>query len=332
METTQYQGKSTPFDNTREALAYIGAAYGAQMLLSEQVETLLIEVAPHVPPLGRNVVHTVICAGALDILKEALNASEEAQENAYDRAAKCVVDNFGIIRNLAEDKLTEFIDALGWEISAATPVTEVERLPRKSERKAHSVYVDIKAGQRNLSFGKYMWRVLDVKEGKALLLSEDILEDQIYHHESVPVTWEQCDLRGYLNGEFLRSFEDEEQRKIEIVTNINENNQWYRTSGGKETKDRIFLLSVSEVVRYFGDSGQLKKRTPNGSYKIIDQYNIARRAKYEKNEYWWWLRSPGEFATKTTCVAADGFLIMYGATIGDGNTKGVRPALWLNLK
>jgi hypothetical protein len=352
MDKRKYQGKTAPFDNSREALAYISAAYGARVLLSDPVKTLLAKVAPHLPPLGRNVIHTVIAAGALDILKTALNGSEGEQKKAYDQAVKTVVDNYGIMDKLVEGILLEFIDALGWEISAATSATGVERLPRKPEQnidnnekhlktemripqqtgmKVRSAYADLKVGQRNVIFGKYRWRVLDVKDGKALLLSEDILEKRAYHHESVDITWEQCDLRNYLNGEFLRTFKEEEQRLVATVTNINEDNQWYLIEGGNETSDNIFLLSITEVVKFFGDSGELqnpsKKEKDHGHFQ--DQYGGVRMANYGNEWSWWWLRSLGYCSDDAAFVDTRGDLSMSGFSVGyDG---GVRPALWLNL-
>jgi hypothetical protein len=354
MDIRQYEGKSAPFDSTREALAYISAVYGAQTLLSDHIKTLLAEVAPKLPPLGKNVVYTVIAAGALNILKAALDESEEAQERAYDQAVESVVENFGTNRTLAEGILSEFVEALGWEISGATPVTEVERLPRKLERytvnneklkktevrlhqhaetKARSIYADLRAGQRNVSFGKYKWRVLDVKDGKALLLSEYILEKRAYHHEYVGITWEQCDLRSYLNGEFLQIFKEEEQVQMASVSNKNENNQWFNTAGGNDTKDKIFLLSLTETVKYFGDSGKLQNPSNEEKYQCYfrDQYNDARKTQTGiLANWWWWLRSPGCNGLYAAYVDGFGDLQMYGHTafLVEG---GVRPALWLNL-
>jgi hypothetical protein len=331
MDTRQYKGKSAPFDNTLEALTYIGAVYGAQALLSDHVEALLKEVAPHLPPLGRNLVHTVIYVGALVILKEALDTSERAQEKAYDQAVNSVVENIGTNRNLVESILSEFVYALGWEISASTPVTEIERLPRKPDMKARSVYADLKIGQRYVEFGKYKWRVLDVKDGKALLLSEEILEKREYHHEDVS-TWENCDLRGYLNVDFLWTFNDEEQKQIATVINKNEDNQWFSTEGGNDTKDNIFLLSLTECVKYFGDSGRFHNPTKGDKDQgdFHDQYNDVRKAKYSNDWHGWWLRSPGKDSSYAAYVSISGKLNMYLYHI-DYTEGGVRPALWLKL-
>jgi Leucine-rich repeat (LRR) protein len=141
MEEKQYQGKPyqgepAPFNNGREALAYyIRAVYGSQALQREQVKSLLEGLVPRLPALYRNVILSVFNSDAADILKAAQDAPEEVQENAYDKAANVIVENYGTNRRLVEVILTEFIDALGWHISASTPLTEVERTPRKLERK-----------------------------------------------------------------------------------------------------------------------------------------------------------------------------------------------------
>jgi hypothetical protein len=57
-----------------------------------------------------------------------------------------------------------------------------------------------------IEFGGYEWRVLDVQDGKALLLSEHVLEYRPFHDERVWITWEDCDLRTYLNSKFYDSF------------------------------------------------------------------------------------------------------------------------------
>jgi hypothetical protein len=54
-----------------------------------------------------------------------------------------------------------------------------------------------------------------------------------------------------------------------------------------------FLLSIAEVVQYFGDSRQLANQAPKDY--VRDQYNKARQAKIliDGDFGWWWLRSPG---------------------------------------
>jgi len=198
------------------------------------------------------------------------------------------------------------------------------------------VFVCTKLNQASLTvgnviqFGKYKWRVLDVRDGKALLLAESIIEKRAYHNERTAITWEHCDLRKYLNGDFLNSFGAEKER-IAQVQNANPNNQWFeKIRGGNSTSDRVFLLSIEEVVKYFGDSGQLRKR-PKREFWISDEYNTARIARLADGggAWWWWLRSPGGHGYGAAGVDHDGYLDVSGGDVS-GAEGGVRPALWLN--
>ena len=184
-----------------------------------------------------------------------------------------------------------------------------------------------------VSFGEYQWRVLDIQNGKALILSDTVIVGKAYHEEQKDITWEGCTLRQYLNDEFYDSFSAEEKARIAETTVSNNNNPWYGTNGGNATKDRIFILSVEEVVQYFGDSGQLRNRPSNNVPFINDQYNSERIVKDANGTaLFWWLRSPGYFSILAALVYLDGRLVVYGLIVNCSNTEGgARPALWLNL-
>jgi len=183
-----------------------------------------------------------------------------------------------------------------------------------------------------ITFGGYEWIVLEAYEdGSKLVITKDILEMRAYHETWEDITWENCALRKYLNNEFYNSFSTTDRNKIVERKNSNKDNQWYGTKGGNDTYDKIFLLSLEEVVKYFGDSGQLKNGNPNSDYSIHDQYNDARVAEYNGRTWYWFLRSPGQVSISIACVSDDGYIDV----IGDGvdilvDDIGVRPALLLN--
>ena len=174
-------------------------------------------------------------------------------------------------------------------------------------------------------------------------------------------------MRKYLNGEFYESFSEADRARIIEVTNLNNDNPWYGTSGGNPTTDRIFLLSIDEVLQYFGDSWQIKTRYmyPNCEWCkdeflpwIDDQFNLNRRAVDETGIVQHWrLRSPGSngrcvanvsgfcgdgfdqgaiFVTGNCELSPDGHF-MFDASGGltmtgnEGNVNGLRPALWLRI-
>ena len=193
-----------------------------------------------------------------------------------------------------------------------------------------------------IQFGRYSWRVLDIRDGKVMILSDMIIERRAYTERDEAVTWETCTLRQYLNGEFYDKFSEAEKAMIAETRIPNDNNQWLNTSGGNATNDKIFLLSIEEVVKYFGDSGDLKNRKglyydrnwvlfKDGKGAISDQYNSARLAlDTDCAASWWWLRSPGGSSEFAASVRADGKVDLKGSHVRFGG-GGLRPALWLNL-
>jgi hypothetical protein len=182
-----------------------------------------------------------------------------------------------------------------------------------------------------IPFGEYNWRVLDVQGDKALIITENVVEQRAYHNKFTDVTWEMCDLRKYLQGEFLERFDEFDKTRIIITYNKNADNVWYKTKGTIDTPDEIFLLSIEEVDYYFGNSGDYLNESRVDNYYISNEYDDERVAKNNEGEaHHWWLRSPGDHKN----VAAD--VYSYGAVRVRGdrvsNDYGVRPALWLNLQ
>lgn len=194
------------------------------------------------------------------------------------------------------------------------------------------------------------WRVLDTADGKALLLSDQVLDGKRYHEEQKEVTWQNSTLRSWLNGyeknekqNFIDcAFREEEQKALVTTSLTNEGNLHYATVGGADTKDKVFLLSENEVYA-----------TRNAlNYGFINDYtdpvgrDEARRCKsstYAKSlGVWsnheeefagnciWWLRSPGQFQNFAAYVCNYGFIRNYGDRVNSGR-MGVRPAIILNL-
>ena len=195
-----------------------------------------------------------------------------------------------------------------------------------------------------ISFGGYKWRVLDTQGNTALIITENIIEQRIYHDAYKDITWAECALRKYLNGEFYDKFSATDKSRIIPVINKNSDNQWYGTKGGEDTQDNIFLLSIEEAAcKYFGDSSS-KLENPKGNrrywFERKDENNSKRIARLESRKegsWWWWLRSPGRVNIKAVYIHGDGNIGIQGnnilkGNISDGECKGgIRPALWLKL-
>ena len=197
--------------------------------------------------------------------------------------------------------------------------------------------------------------VLSVDEEKVLVVSRYALDSRPYNAEYTDVTWETCSLRAWLNNDFLNAaFSGEEQEHIPEVTIANEDNSYYGTTGGNETTDRVFCLSLNEVKNLIGYStfndeyrygygqGLIVEPTQyaidNGvaTYEITEaDYNAFLEGKYPADVMgrygtWWWLRSPGDgnkFVCMVDCHGSAGeYFYNY---VGTSN-RAVRPALFIN--
>lgn len=198
---------------------------------------------------------------------------------------------------------------------------------------------NIKVGD-TLNFGRYEqdnnknngaepieWDILAIENDRALLLSKYGLDAKPYHVPGGNITWENCTLRAWLNGEFYKSaFNEKEQDSVALTHLINEDNRWNITKGGKggnDTEDYVFLLSYSEYKSF---RNSINNRVFPTNYASANGAFIG--TNWRESGGWWWLRTPGEKQ----------FLAMsiYVNSIRDDSrvhflSLSVRPALWVNL-
>ena len=172
------------------------------------------------------------------------------------------------------------------------------------------------------------WIILDYDsaEKKALLLSRFGLDARPYHNENVITTWENCSLRSWLNGNFLKTaFSAEEQEKL-LKTNVdNGRSQGYggwNVKGEKITTDLVFLLSYWETFNaYFKDNhSRICKPT---AYAMAQGSNSSGNGSCR-----WWLRSPGRSRRSVASVSIGG---SRSERNEDDTSVCVRPAFWVKL-
>jgi hypothetical protein len=189
-----------------------------------------------------------------------------------------------------------------------------------------------------MHFGGCSWCVLDIQGDKALILADRIQGECHFHDNHDFITWADCSLRKLLNDGFYSLFSQAEKNRIAETAVINHSNPRFGTNGGSDTIDKVFLLSIEEVVRYFGDSGQMQNGNSNDRTPIDDEYNEVRVARDNLGRATdWWLRSPGGYGTDTSYVSCKGAINIYGTfsipeSIHEESSiqMGVRPALWLD--
>ena len=203
------------------------------------------------------------------------------------------------------------------------------------------------------------WEVLAEEDGKMLLISRYVLDVHKFNEERngeyTDVTWETCDLRKWLNNEFLNTaFSTSEQQKIILTTLSNP------VSPGRDvpiesndTQDKVFCLSVDEVMQYYdfdewhyddqqciqyewGYSHRLVTApTDNvlyaGDHVLTDEDIIGTNYSTDmigQTGCWWWLRSVSQESLYICDVTYRGGA-GWSQRNHEGNQKGVRPAIWI---
>lgn len=151
--------------------------------------------------------------------------------------------------------------------------------------------------------GSYKWNVLNINNGYiyAILSNSNRFKYKkkwhnndtdvlTYNETNVPVTWETCTLRKWLNETFIERFSDKERELLAPTKVINSNNPFYGTSGGNDTIDRVFCLSIDELMYYC--SNEKKK-------KILSMDSVGNDS--------YWLRSPGKRQNEASVSTATNF-------------------------
>ncbi len=162
-----------------------------------------------------------------------------------------------------------------------------------------------------------LWRVLSVDGDDAFLLAECNLELKKYNEQWADVTWETSEMRSWLNGydgdanqcgtdytgdNFLDdAFSPSEQAAIR-ETNVENRDNWiYKTEGGNDTTDRVYLLSMIEAItEKYGFHTQVRAFTDTRRAKDTEYvWEMSRKNLKTGNSMSiyrttsWWLRSSG---------------------------------------
>ena len=177
-----------------------------------------------------------------------------------------------------------------------------------------------------------LWLVIQKAENRALVVSLYGLDNRAYHEtDDNDVTWETCSLRTWLNGAFVNStFTDAEKAVIVEAAITNPENPGTDVSGGNDTVDRIFLLSIGEVNQYMPNTHD----TETTAYRAVwpTAYALAQGAFQDCNtgNAYAWLRAPGRFADMAARINTVGEMDFVGSS-ANHDTCVVRPAMWVSF-
>lgn len=175
------------------------------------------------------------------------------------------------------------------------------------------------------------WFVLEKEGNTALIISEKALDCKQYNTFATDdITWETCSLRRWLNDTFFNeAFNAFEQARIKNTNVSADNNPKYRTSSGNATTDKVFLLSITEVEKYFSTDEE-RKCVPTEYAKANGAYTDSSHTKGGAATCCWWLRSPGSNQNIAAEVNLDGSVYFRGDYVSYDNVC-VRPAMWVSI-
>ena len=126
------------------------------------------------------------------------------------------------------------------------------------------------------------WIVLERDGNKLFLLSKYVLDKHCYA-KKYKVDWVDSDIRRWLNNDFFaNAFDESEQMKIVDTKLDNPGLESIDIANGESTVDKVFLLSVDEVINYRQGraEGTAYLREGIGNISVGETNNVS-----------WWTRS-----------------------------------------
>jgi hypothetical protein len=203
------------------------------------------------------------------------------------------------------------------------------------------IITNVKIGD-HITFGKYEqdndlsngkeeieWLVLDIKDGRALVISKYALDSLKMHPNYDTISWETCWIRGWLNNDFMNmAFSAEQQSKIALTSlAVDPEPEFdgpdWGYNPGNPTQDKLFFLTVTEAERYFAN-GEARAclLTP-----YTESKNVNKMGGYAD----WWLRNGGAWEMMFSYVSgSSGYIYTNGANC-NASGQSIRPAMWIEL-
>lgn len=169
------------------------------------------------------------------------------------------------------------------------------------------------------------WFVMAEQNDRLLLWSVYALDHHAYHNRSTDTYWENCSLRTWLNDTFYQTaFNESERLLIPTMKVGNSANGASLTSGGKDTEDKIVIMSFDELLEYGVRNPYLEWI---GTYPT--EYAAAQGVEVHPDygTCKWWLRTPGLDQTQAVYCDMVGQPLYTAPVTRKG--LGVRPMIWV---
>lgn len=268
-----------------------------------------------------------------DAVEQIANCKNGIQEQEYQEAVALMNSGNYIEAIIAFETMDAYKDSVELSESAYEDYLQNEL---SKAQVGESIYFGQYYQDNDFNNGKELveWIVLDKKENEMFVVSKYALLKKRFDGDSIEVTWENSEMREWLNNSFLEeTFSATEQKMISTTKISNGGNSVHPLYQGKDTWDKVFLLSSDEVQKYFtsNEERQCKptiQAMPQGKKEHEDNATCA-----------WLLRTivnkdygdfTGAHYRYVIGVRGNGSIDFEGGT-PLGGTDGIRPAMWIDL-
>ena len=282
-------------------------------------------------------------------LNTTLSNECQKQQNEIDTLNK-QKSSLGLFKSKEKKVLQERIEQLYKELDEKKSKNELEI--RNLKLKANGA---IMTAPNELIFGRFElaevnapieWIILEDQKDRLLITSKYALDTKNYKDKLVWTTWENSDIRYWLNTTFLNAAFDEDEQKLIVESNIKTvayKGSVYIEKYYEKTVDSIFLLSVEEVQKYFIDD-KTRKLQPTPALKAKNPEAVDGNGDY----CMWWVRTQKKYRNEFLSIGTQASKMIYVPYNGElGNDEdnmpaefvagthacniAIRPAMWLDI-
>lgn len=345
-----FEIKKSNFKNINDAFAHIFSVHGINTV--KQRSTFVSLLADYAPSLEkeRRVVKMALDSGVYAELI-AVSITDTSEQNiARSKAVDKLNKDYMLDKTWAELAVEWLVSQLNWSSinNTATPLFTPTKIVVKSVAESPNNVVVNSSEPKNtykgklkigdsVSFGSYYferngakqkigWKILDIKNGKALLWSDLCLDIYAYHRERKRCDWSNSSLREWLRDYFTGiAFQEPEEMQALCAVDIEPSkNPKSGRNSGNVTREKVFILSNEDMEKYSLSSDRRKANaTP---------YAVARGVFCAPNaDAYYWVRTPGSADDTQMFIGKDGRKDESGRYV-DLPACGIRPAVWVDYK
>ena len=168
------------------------------------------------------------------------------------------------------------------------------------------------------------WRILDLSGNKALMLAEKVLDAHYWNRlETQGQRWKTSEIRAWLNSDFYNTaFSSANKERIAASSIL---------TGSEVTTDNVFLLSETEIERYFPEVCDCMADITEYAKANLAHTGISSLCSIgDPVSAEWWLRSPSEYFSEDAITVGPSCGTESGFSVSN-KSVGVRPAMWVEF-